>query len=167
MVLSTKKSSPETLVEPLRTSPIQQVANEPVQELKEYSFGLYQSSQDLELSIERVINNPPSKCTEFCLRIFKGKTTSQLKMILVFQITHHILTNGKEPTPFHVMAMQSLTQSKQLVTSLNHHGISVSYNTVKQIDVDLAEQIVTTAGDNGSTLLSRSFISGRALVLIV
>ena len=50
------------------------------------------------------------------------------------------------------MAVRSLTQSKELVTSLNHHGICVSYNTVKQIDVDLAEQIVTTAGDNGVSL---------------
>ena len=83
--------------------------------------------------------------------MFKGKTTSQLKTDVVFQILHYILTNGKEPTPFHVMvaqAVHSLTRSKELVTALNHHGICVSYNTVKRIDVDLAEWIITTAGDN-------------------
>jgi hypothetical protein len=31
---------------------------------------------------------------------------------------------------------------------LNHHGIYASYNTVRRIDVDLAERIITTAGDN-------------------
>ena len=46
------------------------------------------------------------------------------------------------------MEVRSLSQSKELMTSLNHHGMCVSYSTVKQIDVDLAEQIVTTAGDN-------------------
>ena len=83
--------------------------------------------------------------------MFKGKTTSQLKTDVVFQILHYILTDGKEPIPFHVMvaqAVNSLTRSKELVTALNHHGICVSYNTIKRIDVDLAERIITTAGDN-------------------
>jgi len=64
---------------------------------------------------------------------------------------HYILNDGKEPTPFHVTVAQvvhSFTRSKELVTALNHHGICVSYNTVKQIDVDLAEQIIATAGNN-------------------
>ena len=55
------------------------------------------------------------------------------------------------PLPFHIMvaqAIHSLTRSKEPVTALNHHGIFVSYNTVKRIDVDLAELIITTAGDN-------------------
>ena len=83
--------------------------------------------------------------------MFKGKTTYHLKTDVVFQILHNILTEGKEPTPFHVMVAQgvhSLTRSKELVTALNHHGICVSYNTVKRIDVDLAERIITTAGNN-------------------
>ena len=33
------------------------------------------------------------------------------------------------------------------MTTLSHHGVCVSYNTVKRIDVDLAEQIIATAGD--------------------
>ena len=76
---------------------------------------------------------------------------SQLKTDVVFQILHYILTNGKEPTPFHAMvaqAVHSLTRSKELVTALNYHGICVSYNTVKMIDVDLVERIITTVGDN-------------------
>ncbi len=42
----------------------------------------------------------------------------------------------------------SLTRSKELVTALCQHGVSVSYNAVKRIDVDLAEQVIATAGDN-------------------
>ncbi len=83
--------------------------------------------------------------------MFKGKTTAQLKINVVFQILHYILTDGTEPTPFHVMVGQgvhSLTRSKELVTALCQHGVSVSYNTVKRIDVDLAEQVITTAGNN-------------------
>ncbi len=47
---------------------------------------------------------------------------------------------GYDTTPFHVMvaqAVHSLTRSKELVTALNEHGES-----------DLAERIITTAGDN-------------------
>ena len=59
------------------------------------------------------------------------------------------MSGGKELTPFHVMVVEgvhSLTRSKELVTALNRHG--VSYNTVNRIDVDIAEQIISTAGDN-------------------
>ena len=59
-----------------------------------------------------------------------------------------MLTGGKEPTPFHVIvaeSVHSLTRSKELVSALN---ICVSYNTVKRIDVDTAEEIISTAGDN-------------------
>ena len=101
MVFSTK-SSPEALVESLRMSPVHQVATELEQELKEYSFGLQKSicePQDLELSMERFNMNPPPKWTKFCY-MFKGKTTSQLKIDVVFQILYYILTNGKELTPF-------------------------------------------------------------------
>ena len=152
MVLGTNSS--EALVESLRVSPVQQVATELEQELKEYCIGLKMSfwdPQDLQLSMGIFQKNPPSRWTEFCSYMFKGKTTSQLRIDVVFQILHCILTDGKEPTPFHVMVAQgvhSLTRSKELVTTLSHHGVCVSYNTVKRIDVDLAEQIIATAGDN-------------------
>ena len=61
------------------------------------------------------------------------------------------MSGGKEPTPLHIMVAEgvySLTRSKELVTALNHHSICASYNTVRRIDVDLAERIITTAGDN-------------------
>ena len=153
MVLSTN-SSPEVLVESLRVSPVRQVATELAQELKEYSFGLQKrfcEPQDLQLSNDIFIKNRPQRWQEFFSYMFKGKTTYHLKTDLVFQILHNILTEGKEPTPFHVMVAQgvhSLTRSKELVTALNHHGICFSYNTVKRIDVDLAERIITTAGNN-------------------
>ena len=43
MVLSTE-SSAEALIESMRVSPVQQVATELAQELKEYSFGLLKTS---------------------------------------------------------------------------------------------------------------------------
>ena len=73
---------------------------------------------------------------------------------VVFQILHYILTDGKEPTPFHVMvaqAVHSLTQLKELVTALCQHGVCVGYNTVRRIDVDLAEQVIATAGGSYKT----------------
>lgn len=147
-------SSPQPLVESLRVSPVQKVATELAQELKEYNFGLKMSlcePKDLQLSMDKFQSNLPPLWAEFCSYMFKGKTTAQLKVSVVFQILHYILTDGTEPTPFHVMVGQgvhSLTRSKELVTALCQHGVSVSYNTVKRIDVDLAEQVITTAGNN-------------------
>ena len=69
----------------------------------------------------------------------------------VFKFLHYAFSGGKEPTPLHIMVAEgvySLTRSKELVTALNRHGICASYNTVRRIDVDLAERIITTAGDN-------------------
>ena len=149
MVLSTS-SSREALVESLRVSPIQKCATELSQELKQYNFGLQKSfcePHDLQLSIDTFIRNQPPKWEEFCSYLFKRKTTSMLRTDVVFQILHYILTDGKEPTPFHVMvaqAVHALTRSKELVTALNQHGICISYNMVKRIDVDLAEQIIAT-----------------------
>ena len=67
----------EALVESLRVSPVQQVATELAQELKEYCFGLNTSlceHQDLQLSMDTFQQNPPPKWTKFCLYMFKGKT---------------------------------------------------------------------------------------------
>ena len=36
----------------------------------------------------------------------------------------------------------------ELITALCQHGVCVSYNTDRRIDVDLAEQVVATAGAN-------------------
>ena len=103
------------------------------------------------VSMNMFIENRPPKWEEFCSYLFREKTTSCLRSDVVFQILHYILTDGKEPTLFHVevaQAMHSLTRSKEQVTALNQHGICISYNTIKRIDVDLAERIIATAGNN-------------------
>ncbi len=92
-----------------------------------------------------------AKWTEFCSCLFKGKQISQVKTDVIFQILYYILNGGNELTPFHVMlakGIHSLTRSKELITALNHHGLCVSYNTVKRIDVDIAEHIIHMVGDN-------------------
>ena len=71
-----------------------------------------------------------------------------LRTDVVFQILHYILTDGKEPHVMVAQAVHALTRSKELVTALNQHGICITYNMVKRIDVDLAEQIIATAGNS-------------------
>ena len=69
-------SSPEALVESLRVSPIQQVATELAQELKEYCFGLKMSfcdPQDLQLSMDIFQKNPPPRWMEFCSLYVQGE----------------------------------------------------------------------------------------------
>ena len=154
MVFATQNVSPQCLVESLRVSPVKQVARELGQELKSYNFGLQQSfcdPQELQLSSNILLKNQPVLWKEFCLFLFEEKNISQAKTDVVFQIIHYLMTGGKEPTPFHIMvaeAIHSMTRSKELITALNHHGICASYNTIRRIDVDIAEQIIATANDN-------------------
>ena len=143
MVLCTN-SSPEALVESLRVLTVQQAATELAQELKEYRFGLKTSlcePQDFQLSMDTFQHNSPPKWTEFCSYMFRDKTSTQLKIDVVFQILYFILTDGKEPIPFHIIVAQavySLTQSKELVTALCQYEVCVGYNTVKKIDFNLS-----------------------------
>ena len=153
MVFSTGRN-PQLLVQAMRVSSVQQVATTLAQELKNYRFGLEKSfcePRDLQLSARMLLKNPPPTWEKFCSLLFHGRQVSQIKIDVVFQILHYALSGGKEPTPLHIMVAEgvySLTRSKELVTALNRHGICASYNTVKRIDVDLAEHIITTAGDN-------------------
>ena len=153
MVFSTK-SNPASFLESTRVSPVQRVASCLEQELKDYNFGLDRSfcdPRDLQLSLTALHENPPAKWEEFLSQLFKGKKISNIVKYVVFQILHYAMSGGKELTPFHVMvaeAVHSLTRSKELITALNHHGICTSYNTVRRIDVDLAERIIETAGNN-------------------
>ncbi len=154
MVFSIQNANPQCLVESLRISPVQQVANELAQELKNYNFSLERSfcePQDLQLSSEILLKNQPGLWKELCSYLFKEKDIPQAKTDVVFQILHYLMSGGKEPTPFHIMvaqAIHSMTRSKELITALNHHGICASYNTIRRIDVDMAEQIITSANDN-------------------
>ena len=154
MVFSIQNANPQCLVESLRISPVQQVAKELAQELKNYNFSLERSfcePQDLQLSSEILLKNQPGLWKELCSYLFKEKDIPQAKTDVVFQILHYLMSGGKEPTPFHIMvaqAIHSMTRSKELITALNHHGICASYNTIRRIDVDMAEQIITSANDN-------------------
>ena len=154
MVFSTRNASPQCLVESLRVSPVKQVARELAQELKSYHFGLLESfcePQDLKLSSNILLENQPPIWKEFYSCLFKENDISQARTDVVFQILHYLMTGGKEPTPFHIMvaeAIHSMTRSKELITALNHHGICASYNTIRRIDVDIAEQIITTTNDS-------------------
>ena len=147
------KSNAASFLESARVSPVQRAASSLEQELKAYKFGLDKSfcaPKDLQLSLTALHENPPAKWEEFLL-LFKGKKISNIVKYVVFQILHYAMSGGKELAPFHAMvaeAVHSLTRSKELITARNHHGICTSYNTVRRIDIDLAEQIIEVAGNN-------------------
>jgi hypothetical protein len=45
--------------------------------------------------------------------------------------------------------IHSLTRSKELVTALNRHRICASYNTIRRINVDIAEWIINKQETTG------------------
>ena len=137
---------------------------------KDYNFGLSQrfcEPLDLQLSTDAVLKNQPAKWEEFCSFLLNKKLISKAKGDIIIQILHYMLSDGKEPSPFHVMVAESvhrLRRSKELVTALNRHSICVSCNTVKRIDVDIATKIISTTGDNRiplpSVLETSSLLNG-------
>ena len=118
-----------------QASPVQQVVTQLAQELNDYKFDLERSfcePRNIQLSTDVLLKNSSAEWEEFCSFLFKDKLIPQIKRDVVFQILHHMLSGGKEATPFHIMVakgVHSLTRSKELVTALNRHDICVSYNT--------------------------------------
>ena len=93
-----------------------------------------------------LLKNPPVTWEKFCSHLFHGRQASRVKTDVVFPILHYALSGGNEPTPLHIMVAEgidSLTRSKELVTALNRHGVCASYNSIRRIDVDLAERIIS------------------------
>ena len=116
---------PQGLVEAMHVSSVQQVATTLAQELKDYRFGLEESfgkPRDLQLPANMLLKNPPATWEKFCSHLFRGRQVSRVKTNIVF---------------------------KELVTALNRHGIYASYNSVRRIDADLAECIISIAGATG------------------
>lgn len=85
--------SQETLVEPLRVSAVQQVA----MELAHYIALDYKrasvSPRPQDIGGKNPSPLPSPRWTEFC-SLAKGKTTSQLKADVVFQILNYIFSDG-------------------------------------------------------------------------
>lgn len=110
MVFSTGRD-PQSLVEAMRVSSVQQVAATLAQELKDYRFGLEESfcePRDLQLSASILLKNPPPTWQKFCSHLFHCRQVSRVKTDVVFQILHYALSGGKEPTPLHIMVAEGI-----------------------------------------------------------
>jgi len=74
-----------------------------------------------------------------------------LKMTSLYQTMYYILHKGKKKTPLHVMngiAVHDACRSSTLIRSLNHIGVSISYDEVLRYRCDLANFIVENSADN-------------------
>lgn len=78
----------------------------------------------------------------------KMSPSKRLKITALFQIMYYILNNGTQRTPLHVMnglAVHDASRNSILIKSLNHLGMSVSYDEVLRYRNDLARYTVLMA----------------------
>ena len=67
--------------------------------------------------------------------------SKQLKLYALYQIIYYIFKNGKVKTPLHIMnglSIYNTCKSKSLIQSLNHLGLSISYDEVLKSKTNLA-----------------------------
>ena len=79
---------------------------------------------------------------------WKASEVIQRKCDTVFQMVYYMVHDGNKKKPLHVSTAQAIHEtcrSKVLITSLNHLGIAVSYDTVERQDHQLATRIITLA----------------------
>ena len=73
------------------------------------------------------------------------------KMRALHQIMYFNVHNGSKRTPLHILNAQSIhdkCKSKELITSLNHYGLAISYNELQRYHNDMARLIVQSSFGN-------------------
>ena len=79
------------------------------------------------------------------------------KIKSVIQIIFYVLNQGKQKTPFHIMnanAIYEKYKSRQLITSFNQVGISVSYKGIRQHRSNLAKLAILKSNENSIPMLN-------------
>ena len=101
-------------------------------------------------------NNPPMSEDEDISDETSSSTGSAhlsklRKVKSIFQVLYSMVHNGKRRTPLHLMCAEGIhatCKSKTLITSLNHLGISVSYDEILRYQTDLASFVCTNGSDD-------------------
>ena len=73
------------------------------------------------------------------------------KIKSVIQIIFYVLNQGKQKSPFHIMnanAIYEKCKSRELITSFNLVGISVSYKGIRQHCSNLAKLVILKSNEN-------------------
>ena len=106
--------------------------------------------------MRREITSGIDDCTfEDCLVEEGNKEETQDSLLMnrtkyLFQIFYYHVTKGRNKTPLHVMnahAIYKRCRSRELITSVSRHSISISYKTVRELRKDLAKYTVLQSSE--------------------
>ena len=89
----------------------------------------------------------------------------KMKMEVIFQILYYNIHNGSRRTPLNLMNSQVIhdkCKGRELITSMNHYGLSVSYNELQRYHDDVAGLIVDSC--NGKLPIPSMFDTGNFTV---
>lgn len=137
--------------------PVKECAQKLASEIKSRSFELDESlclAADLRLSMDRYYESRPTEWLRFVKELFANSRHKQqdawmVKFDTIFQMFFNWLT-GKM-TPMHCALTQmihNVSKSREIIDALNKYGIGMSYDSMKRIDVGIAEHLIKAAGDH-------------------
>ena len=135
--------------------PLKECAELLTEEIKQFGFGLEGTlclPGDCNLSLQNYKHDRPSQWMEFVSHFFPGRTRGDawhLKFDTLYQFIWHWIT-GKM-TPIHIAITETihcLSKSREMIDIFTKLGYSISYDTMKRFDVDIAHMITEKAGEN-------------------
>lgn len=158
LVFSTKTSLKQTVKKIWSSNPLAEVTDQLANELKNYDFQLedkYCDEHDLESMLLHFENNRPQFWDTFFNSLLSSTPmlleNIKKKSDTLFQILYYIFHNGLKKTPFHVCTAQAIHEtcrSKTLITSLNHIGLCISYDSLQRMNHSFAARAVALSENN-------------------
>lgn len=157
LVFLTKTSVKQTVKKIWTSNPLLEVTNQLASELKNYDFQLedkYCDENDLECTLSRFDKNRPQFWDAFfksLMSLSMVPEDTKKKSDTLFQIIYYIFHNGLKKTPFHVCTAQAIHEtckSKTLITSLNHIGLCISYESLQRMNYSFAARAVSLSENN-------------------
>lgn len=158
LVFSTKTSVKQTVKTIWASNPLLEVVDKLANEIKNYDFQLedkYCDAHDLESSLSQFDNSRPQFWDTFFKSLMPSSSmlpeNTKKKCDTLFQIIYYIFHNGLKKTPLHVCTAQAIHEtckSKTLITSLNHIGLCISYESLQRMNYSFAARAVSLSGNN-------------------
>ena len=158
LAFSTKTSVKQAVKKIWASYPLLEVKDQLANELKNYNFQLedkYCDAHDLKCTLSHFDNNRPQFWDTFFKSLMSSSSmlpeNTKKKSDTLFQIIYYIFHNGQKKTPIHVCTAQVIHEtckSKTLITSLNHIGLCISYDSLQRMNYFFAARAVSLSENN-------------------
>lgn len=155
LVFSSSTNVTNTVDKIWTTDVMKECAEEIQKEIENYDFKLDNvicDTEEIEKSCKHFQENRPQLFDSFFRSIVGSELTEdmQRQRDTIYQVLFYVYHEGRKRTPFHVCTAQAIhetSKSKTLITSFNHNGLSISYESLQRLNYALAARTIALAGN--------------------